>query len=137
VRRASGIPGILPSLCLVQELVGVLASFWMDREEAFVILSVRVLDDSLQVFGPWRDGGESCVEQSEQCVPPVLLLPASHAELGAVVCLDVYGISHVMASQPQQYHDNKAEAEGRIQIVRIGGESSSGGCIDHVPLVFG
>ena len=137
VRRVAGIPGILPSMGLVQELVGVLASFWVDGEEAFIVLSVRVLDDCLQVFDPGRDGGGSWVEQNEKRIPFFLLFYASHAELGAFVCLNVYGLPHVMASQPQQYQYDEAEAEGRIEIMRVGGESGPGGCIDHIPLVFG
>jgi len=109
----------------------------MEGEEAFIVLSVSVLDDSLELFSPGRDGGEPCIKQCEQRIPLILFLPASYAELGAVVCLDVYRIPHVMASQPQYYHDDKAEAEGRIEIMRVGGESGPGGCIDHVPLIFG
>lgn len=96
--RAGGIPCILPSMGLVQKLVGVLASQGVDGEEAFIVFSVRVLDDGLEVFCTGRDGGESGIEEGEHGVPLILFLSAAHAELCAVVGLDMDGVCHVMAS---------------------------------------
>jgi len=83
----------------MKELVSIITPFGVDGEEAFVILSVRVLDDSLQVFSTRRDGSELCVEQSEQRVPLFFFFPASHAELGAVPTR-IFHLKQVLSLKP-------------------------------------
>jgi hypothetical protein len=71
------VPRILPSLSPVEEGIGMVTSFGMDHKEVFIICPMGVLDDSLEMGCPRRDGIQGSIQTGKSSVPVCEFLDTS------------------------------------------------------------
>jgi hypothetical protein len=75
------VPRILPSLCPVEEGIGMITSFSMDHEEVLIICPMGILDDSLEMTLSGRNRIQESIEAGKSAIPLSKLLFAATEKL--------------------------------------------------------